>query len=137
MLNRRNGGTISLSYRIDRFEHSPVEKFLDDGPERAVLTGLPGAGKTYALRRSAARLADKLHESCLSEPFDAKSLVVPILADLKLYRGDLAELVSQELPRSLPLDEVTQRFKVKIFLDSFNEMPSGVSGKQLVRSRSS
>lgn len=111
------------SYRIDWFEHSPVEKFLDDGPERAVLTGLPGAGKTYALRRSAARLADKLHESCLSEPFDPKSLVVPILADLKLYRGDLAELVSQALPRSLPLDEVTKRFKVKIFLDSFNEIP--------------
>ena len=111
------------SYRIDRFEHSPVEKFLDDGPERAVLTGLPGAGKTYALRRSAARLADKLNESCLSEPFDAKSLVVPILADLKLYRGDLEKLVSQALPRSLPLDEVTQCFKVKIFLDSFNEMP--------------
>ena len=110
-------------YRIDRFEHSPVEKFLDEGPERAVLTGLPGAGKTYALRRSAARLADKLHESCLSGSFDAKSLVVPILADLKLYRGDLAELVSQELPRSLPLDKVTQCFKVKIFLDSFNEMP--------------
>ena len=110
-------------YRIDRFDHSPVEKFLDDGPERVVLTGLPGAGKTYALRRSAARLADKLHESCLSESFDAKSLVVPILADLKLYRGNLAELVSQALPRSLPLDEVTQCFKVKIFLDSFNEMP--------------
>ena len=55
--------------------------------------------------------------------FDAKSLVVPILADLKLYRGDLTELVSQALPRSLPLDEVTQCFKVKIFLDSFNEMP--------------
>ena len=108
---------------MDRFEHSPVEKFLDDGPERAVLTGLPGAGKTYALRRSAARLADKLHESCLSEPFDPKSLVVPILADLKLYRGDLADLVSQELPSGLPLDEVTQCFKVKIFLDSFNEMP--------------
>ncbi len=110
-------------FRMDRFEHSPVEEFLDDGPERAVLTGSPGAGKTYALRRSAARLADKLHESCLSELFDLKSLVVPILADLKLYSGDLAELVSQALPKSLPLDEVMQSFKVKIFLDSFNEMP--------------
>lgn len=110
-------------FRMDRFEHSPVEKFLDDGPERAVLTGLPGAGKTYALRRSAARLADKLRESCLSGSFDAKSLVVPILADLKLYRGNLEELVSQSLPKSLPLDKVTQYFKVKIFLDSFNEMP--------------
>lgn len=110
-------------HRVGRFDHSPVEKFLDDGPERAMLIGLPGAGKTYALRRSAARLADKLHESCLSGSFDTKSLVVPILADLKLYSGNLEELVSQELPRSLPLDEVTKRFKVKIFLDSFNEMP--------------
>ena len=120
----KRGDNLFL-YRTDRFDHSPVEKFLDDGPEHAVLTGLPGAGKTYALCRSAARLADKLQESCLldSESFDAKSLVVPILADLKLYRGDLAELVSQELPKSLPLDKVTQCFKVKIFLDSFNEMP--------------
>ena len=113
----------NLFYRLDRFEHSPVERFLDDGPERAVLIGLPGAGKTYAIHRSAARLADKLHESCLSDPFDGKSLVVPILADLKLYRGDLAKLVNQALPRSLPLDELTQCFKVKVFLDSFNEMP--------------
>ena len=45
------------------------------------------------------------------------------MADLKLYRGDLGELVSQTLPKSLHLDEVTRRFKVKIFLDSFNEMP--------------
>ena len=59
-------GNNLFVYRMDRFDHSPVEKFLDNGPERAVLTGLPGAGKTYALRRSAARLADKLHESCLS-----------------------------------------------------------------------
>ena len=118
----KRGGNL-FSYRLDRFDHSPVEKFLDDGPERAVLIGLPGAGKTYAIHRSAARLADKLHESCLSDPLDGKSLVVPILADLKLYRGDLAKLVSQALPRSLPLDEVTEYFKVKVFLDSFNEMP--------------
>ena len=110
-------------YRHDRFNHSPVEKFLDEGPERAVLIGLPGAGKTYAFRRSAARLADKLHKSCLSDSIDNKSLVVPIFVDFKLYRGDLAELVRQALPRSLPLDKVTQCFKVKIFLDSFNEMP--------------
>ena len=88
-----------------------------------MLIGLPGAGKTYAIHRSAARLADKLHDFCLSDPFDGKSLVVPILVDLKFYRGDLAKLVNQELPRSLPLDELTRCFKVKVFLDSFNEMP--------------
>lgn len=117
---RRGNG---FYHRPNRFDHYPVEKFLDDGPERALLIGLPGAGKTYSLRRSAARLAEKLHEACLSEPFDEKAVVMPILADLKLYRGDLGELVSQTLPKYLPLDEVTRRFKVKIFLDSFNEMP--------------
>ncbi len=113
----------SIYYEPDRFDHYQVEKFLDEGPERALLIGLPGAGKTYSLRRAAARLADKLHEACLSERFDETSALVPILADLKLYRGDLGELLSQTLPKNLPLDEVTQHFKVKIFLDSFNEMP--------------
>lgn len=118
--NRRNDGRY---HRRDRFDYDPVEEFLDYGPGRAVLIGLPGAGKTYSLRRAAARLAENLNERCLSEQFDDKSVVVPIFADLKLYRGDLGELVSQTLPMNLPLDEITQRFKVKIFLDSFNEMP--------------
>lgn len=118
--NRRQN---RLFYHTDKFDHSPIENFLDDGPERGLLVGLPGAGKTYALRRAAARLAERLHEICLSESFDEASVVVPILVDLKLYRGDLAELVSQTLPTSLPFDEVKKRFKIKVFLDSFNEMP--------------
>ena len=109
--------------RPDRFDHCLVEEFLDDGPERALLIGLPGAGKTYSLHRTAARLADSLNEVCLSEPFDEKAVIVPILADFKLYRGNLHELVSQMLPKSLPLDEVTRHYKVKFFLDSFNEIP--------------
>lgn len=107
----------------DKFNHYSVEKFLDEGPNRALLIGLPGAGKTYSLRRAAARFADKLHEVCLSEPFNEESVIVPILADLKLYRGNLHELISQTLPKSLPFDKVYRHFKVKVFLDSFNEMP--------------
>jgi SIR2-like domain len=118
--NRRKNG---LTIQPDKFDHYPIEKFLDDGPERGLLVGLPGAGKTYALRRAAARLAEKLHEVCLSEPFDESAVVVPVLVDLKLYRGDLADLVSQTLPKSLTFDEVTRRFRSRIFLDSFNEMP--------------
>lgn len=117
---RRGNG---LYYRLDTFDHYSVGKFLSDGPERALLIGSPGAGKTYSLRQAAAGLAEKLHEACLSERFDEENVVVPILVDLKLYRGNLTELVSQTLPKTLPLDEVIERFKVKIFLDSFNEMP--------------
>lgn len=118
--NQRNSG----HYRQpDKFDHYPIDRFLDEGPERALLVGLPGAGKTYALRQAAARLAERLHQTCLSEQFDESSVVIPILVDLKLYRGDLAELVNQTLPPSLPFDEMTQRFQSKVFLDSFNEMP--------------
>lgn len=107
----------------DRFDHCPVEDFLDTGPERAILVGLPGAGKTYSLRRSAARLADRLHDMCLAETCDQNDIIIPIIADLKLYSGDLNQLVNQNLPRSLPLCELIRCFKVKVFLDSFNEMP--------------
>jgi hypothetical protein len=108
---------------VNRFDHCSVETFLDSGPEHALFLGLPGAGKSYSLRRAAARLADRLHETCLAEKFDQSSIVVPILADLKLYRGNLVQLISQTLPSSLPLHELIQFFKVKVFLDSFNEMP--------------
>lgn len=108
---------------FDGFDHCPVEKFLDSGPARAVLIGLPGAGKTYALHRSAARLAEKLHEISLSDSFDESNVIVPIVVDLKLYKGDLAALVNQTLPMSVPLHEVIKHFQSKIFLDSFNEMP--------------
>lgn len=108
---------------FDKFDHCPVEKFLDSGPDRAVLIGLPGAGKTYALRRSAARLAEKLREISLSDSFDESKVIVPIIIDLKLYKGDFAALVNQTLPMSLQLHEVIKHFKSKIFLDSFNEMP--------------
>ncbi len=110
-------------YARDKFDHYPVERFLDDGPEHALLIGLPGAGKTYSMRQSAARLAQRLHDACLADPFDEKGIVVPILADLKLYGGDLHALVDRSLPSSLALDVLVQRFKVKIFLDAFNEMP--------------
>ena len=107
----------------DRFDHSRVEEFLDGGPARSLLIGLPGAGKSYAVRRSAARLAEELHKACLMESFELESVVVPVLADMKMYRGHLTELVDQELPAGLPFATLSQHFRVKVFLDSFNEMP--------------
>ena len=120
-MGSRRGNLFSST--LDTFDHSPVATFLDDGPQRAVLIGLPGSGKTYAIRRSAARLGERLHASCLAEKFDVNSVVVPIVVDLKMYRGDFYKLAKEVLPPSLPLEELVGCFKVKIFLDSFNEMP--------------
>lgn len=122
-LEKRQTRISPLFYRPDKFDHFPVDRFLVEGPDRALLVGLPGAGKTYSLKRSAAHLGEKLNKVCLSENFDEINVLIPILADLKLYRGDLRDLVERTLPSGLSLAALSSRFKLKILLDSFNEMP--------------
>jgi hypothetical protein len=110
-------------YMMDRFDGQQVATFLDEGPERAVLVGLPGAGKSYALRQAAARCARRLHEACLTEPLTLEHLTVPLFADLKLYAGDLLALLEKDLPAGLSFSTLTAKFRTRVFLDSFNEMP--------------
>ncbi len=111
------------NYRFGRYQGSPVESLLDNGPERLILTGHPGAGKSFAVRHSVARLAEQLHEHCLEETFDHNGVVVPIMADLKLYNGDTWSLLEKTLPAGLNLADLISRFRVKVYLDAFNEMP--------------
>ena len=122
-LEKRRTPVSQYFYRPDKFDHCPVEKFLIEGPGRALLIGLPGAGKTYSLKRAAAHLGEKLNEACLAENFDERNVVIPILADLKLYRGNLRDLLERTLPSGLSLALLSKRFKLRIFIDSFNEMP--------------
>ncbi len=75
------------------------------------------------MRRALAWMAEQLFHACIEGSFTDGSVVIPILADLKLYRGDLMALVNETLPGNISLSELTERFGVKVFLDSFNEMP--------------
>jgi hypothetical protein len=107
----------------DFFDGSRVENFLERGPSRTVLVGHPGAGKSYALRKGASRIADQLHQKCLSELFSPDEIVVPVFVDLKLYRGELRSLVEATLPAGLSLAEISSKFRMRVFLDAFNEIP--------------
>jgi SIR2-like domain len=118
----RTGGTRFTE--LDLFHGSKVERLLDKGPRRLVLVGHPGAGKSYALRKAVSRIADQLHKHCMTEPFPEKEVSVPVFLDLKLYRGNLRSLVETSLPVGLSLDSISSRFKMRLFLDAFNEMPS-------------
>jgi hypothetical protein len=69
-LENRQTPVSKSFYQRDKFNHCPVERFLNEGPDRALLIGLPGAGKTYSLKRAAAHLGEKLNEACLAENFD-------------------------------------------------------------------
>lgn len=122
-LEKRKAHEPPSHYRLDEFDHSPVDRFLEEGPDRALLTGPPGAGKTYSLKRSSVHIGEELNKACLAEKFDEKDVLIPIFADLKLYRGDLQDLIEQTLPSGLTIAALNIRFKLKIFLDSFNEMP--------------
>lgn len=106
----------------DLFARYSIEEFLDTGARRAVLIGLPGAGKSYALRRSAARLSQALHEFCMGER-DLVEPTLPVLIDLRLYQGDLWSLIESTLPPSIQLSALPGRFHLRLYLDSFNEMP--------------
>ncbi|MCF7957152.1 MAG: SIR2 family protein [Phycisphaerae bacterium] len=120
--NRPDRRTKSF-YQHYKFDYCPVELFLDDGPDRALLLGLPGGGKSYSLKRAAANLGEKLNQACLAESFDVSNIIIPILIDLKLYRGSLRDLLEQCLPVGLSIDFLCKHFKLKFYLDSFNEMP--------------
>ncbi len=107
----------------DRWDHAECNEFLKDGPQRAVLLGLPGAGKTYGLKKAVSQLAQSLHDSCLAQPAVLEDLVIPMYADMKLYKGDLSAMLEMTLPPGITLQELANRFRVRVFLDSFNEMP--------------
>jgi len=112
-----------FDFSWQRYYGESIETLLDNGPEKFILVGLPGSGKTFALRRSMARFSEKLNEQCIAEVFQANITLVPIFADLKLYKGNIYELLEESLPITINLDFLLAHFKIKIFLDAFNEIP--------------
>ena len=112
------------SVEIGEFDHSPIGSFLLNGPRHAVVVGLPGSGKTYALQKASAVLGEQLQERCLElEPLKSRA-TVPLYIDLKLYAGNIKMMVNEGFPSSLPFDYIAKHCDVKLFFDSFNEMPS-------------
>jgi hypothetical protein len=100
-----------------------VDELLVDGPQKTLLVGLPGAGKTHSLRFAAAKLSKQLQEASMGEEADITGAIIPVTVDMKQYDGDLWNLVDSNLPVGISLEQLISHFKVKIFVDSFNEMP--------------
>lgn len=122
-VNKKRSLKSNLQVEDRSFFSAPVEKLLDHSEKTTILIGLPGAGKSYSLRKSVARQAERLHSACLQEKPDAADLVIPIFADLKLYQGSLEQLITTSLPATLDLHWLLKTFTVRIYLDSFNEVP--------------
>jgi len=115
---------ISSRYYLDSFDYRFIEFVLSDkGPKQAIITGLPGSGKTYSMKRAVAVLSERLNEVCMEDEFNSEDVLIPIYIDLKLYQGRIEELINKSLPSTLNFRELVSDFRVKLFVDSFNEMP--------------
>jgi hypothetical protein len=122
--DRRSRSTLSPRNKLSEYSHRFVDFVLsEEGPTQAIITGLPGAGKSYSMKRAAALLSEKLNDVCLADVFIDENVLLPIYVDLKLYQGDIKDLVNKSLPSNLDFKELCDKFKLRLFLDSFNEMP--------------
>lgn len=110
--------------RFEGFEGWTTTRFLTQGPQSAYLIGLPGAGKSFALRLAARQLASRLQQACIDDTLTVASPALPILVDLKLYQGNLRAQIDAEFPAGFTLGQLRGDLRLKLFLDAFNEMPS-------------
>ena len=117
-LNRRSFAPF------DPFENWTATHFLTKGPSSALLIGLPGAGKSFALRVATSHLAQTIQQACLDDTVDTSNLALPVLIDLKLYQGDLRAQIDAALPAGFSLENLLGKLRLRLFLDAYNEMPS-------------
>ena len=116
--------TRNTRVRFGQYEGWTTNQFLLEGPQPAYLIGLPGSGKSFALRQAARQLATDLQQACLEDTIADTRCTLPVLVDLKLYRGDLGAQIAAELPAGFSLDQLRGSLRLRLFLDAFNEMPS-------------
>ncbi|WP_192941056.1 SIR2 family NAD-dependent protein deacylase [Aliarcobacter cryaerophilus] len=106
-----------------QYHEASVESILDNGPEKLILIGLPGGGKSYSLKASVERLAKALNAECIEDKIKITETIIPIYIDLKLYQGNIIDLIEQNIPVGKSIELLFSNFKVKLYLDGFNEIP--------------
>lgn len=109
-------------YRTN-YENIPVADVLAAEIRGFILTGNPGAGKTYFLKQYCLVQAERLQNWC-EQGLTGASPKVPVYVDLKGYsgRGSIKALIEAQFPAEIPILEWINKRKVVLFFDSFNEV---------------
>ena len=89
---------------------------------KLLLTGAPGAGKSFVARSAAARMAEAVIARALQPDGDVER--IPTYVDLRDYTGDLWALVNESFPVGFPLERLVAAGQIAFFLDGLNEVPA-------------
>lgn len=115
---------IKKSNKYERnYKYISVEDILTSDIKNFILTGNPGAGKTFFLKRYCIAQVKYLQEWCESEG-RGKLPQIPIYIDLKNYCGkdSINNLIRDQFPEEIPIMEWVKEGKVFLLFDSFNEV---------------
>jgi hypothetical protein len=121
-----DGPVIPLKFRYHkygRYYELDVEKVLSEDMQKFILTGNPGAGKTFFLKQYCVAQARRLHEWC-EQNKTGTFPKIPIYIDLKNYsgKGSIKGLIESQFPTEVPIIKWIEEEKVFLLFDSFNEV---------------
>ncbi|MFI6427878.1 SIR2 family protein [Promicromonospora sp. NPDC050880] len=89
---------------------------------KLLIEGAPGSGKSFLVTRVAGRLARQLEAACLDSGDVSFTTPVPVLIQLRDYRGDLSAMLEKVLPVDLSFAGMLDSGMTYLILDGANEI---------------
>lgn len=93
---------------------------LQQNRSRLLLTGAPGAGKTFVVRAAVARLGRTVIDEALQG--NEGTVTIPAYVDLRDYSGDLWKMIAESFPVGFPFPELVSEGRLSFFIDGLNEV---------------
>ena len=107
-----------------RINNIPVLELLESSGN-LILIGPPGAGKSFAVTRYAAALAERtlnmLRSTSELEDANIRNSV-PVILPLREYTGDIKEMIALRIPRSVDADKALECGSLVLIFDAVNEV---------------
>lgn len=119
-----------LKLKVEKYSRSTIlstEEIISELPEHSfVLTGGPGAGKSFFLKQYCRQVALSYRQHLGSTSKRKSKLKIPVYIDLKSYngRGSISIQIAGQFPDNVPVAQWLEEGRFILFVDSYNEVPA-------------